>query len=140
MGHRGSDAGGRAGAGGFDYQARVGAYLATHVLAGTGAPPLHQLWHGPLRRIDLETGRGADDVGLAPHAGPPVALRCKTTIQLSKGEGSEFGKTIVQFVQHHNHPGQEKDVLVLATTTAASANVRTHRTGRLCRWLEQIFR
>lgn len=126
MGHRGSDAGGRAGAGGFDYQARVGAYSATHVLAGTGAPPLHQLWHGPLRRIDLETGRGADDVGLAPHAGPPVTLQCKTTIQLSKGEGSEFGKTIIQFVQHHSHPGQENDVLVLATTTAASANVRTH--------------
>lgn len=123
--HR-SDAGGRAGAGGFDYQHRVAAWFATHVLGGAGFTPDEPLWHGPLRRIDLETGDAVDDVRLTPENASAVMLQCKRTIVLSEGERSDLAKTVTQFVGHHLADGHEDDKLVLVTSSAASSVVHTH--------------
>lgn len=121
-----SDGGGRAGAGGFDYQHRVAAWFATHVLAGSSLTPIDELWRGALQRLDLETGDPVDDVRLTPLQGSDVALQCKRTIQLSRAETGESSKTLDQFVEHHCSPGHDGDQLVLVVTSEASAPVRTH--------------
>lgn len=121
-----SDAGGRAGAGGFDYQHRVAAWFATHILGGTGVTQHEQLWHGPLHRLGVETGQPVDDISLTPASGPPAALQCKRTIVLSEGEDSELAKTVTQFVDHHLTDGHGDDKLVLVTSSAASRVVHAH--------------
>jgi hypothetical protein len=85
-----SEGGGRTGAGGFDYQHRVAAWFATHVLAGSSVAPIDQPWRGQLRRVDLETGEPIDDVRLAPSEGADTALQCKRTIQLAQAVSSEL--------------------------------------------------
>ena len=87
-----NDAGGRAGAGGFDYQHRGGAWFAVHVLAGNGAAPTLSLWSTTLGRIDCETGEPVDDCRVTPVAAQPFALQFKRTLDLSAASDSELAK------------------------------------------------
>ncbi len=121
---RRADAGGRASAGGFDYQHRVAAWFAVRVLAGAAAPPVLSLWTGNLDRVDCETGEPVDDIRVGPVQGAPLAVQAKRMIELSSKAGGELANTIAQFVSHHLLDGHGEDRLVLATSQDASGQVR----------------
>lgn len=118
---RRGDAGGSAGAGGYDYQHRVAAWAAVQIIAGEGASGT-QLWLSPLVRLDCETGDPVDDIRLTPAAGPMVCVQAKRGIQLGRAPGSEFARTVADFVHHHLDRPHELLVLVVGPT--ASARVR----------------
>jgi len=118
------DAGGRAGAGGFDYQHRVAAWFAVRVLAGAAAPSVVELWAGSLSRVDCETGEPVDDARVVPVQGPVLVVQAKRTITLSGTAGSELAKTMDQFVSQHLLDGHTRDRLVLVIGPDGSGRVR----------------
>ncbi|MFH9044541.1 hypothetical protein ACH4FA_35170 [Streptomyces sp. NPDC017966] len=119
-----ADAGGSAGAGGFDYQHRVAAWLAVTAVAASASPGIQGLWTGTVERIACETGEPVDDCRVHTSDGQTLALQAKRSITLSQSEESELGKTVAQFVQQHLMPGHEQDRLVLVTSRDASKPVR----------------
>ncbi|MFF3920387.1 hypothetical protein ACFYZB_44680 [Streptomyces sp. NPDC001852] len=119
-----ADAGGSAGAGGFDYQHRVAAWLAVAAVAGSASPGVQGLWTGTVERIACETGEPVDDCRVHTSDGRTLALQAKRSITLSQSEESELSKTVAQFVQQHLMPGHEQDRLVLVTSRDASKPVR----------------
>jgi hypothetical protein len=119
-----ADAGGSAGAGGFDYQHRVAAWLAVTAVAASASPGVQGLWTGTVERIACETGEPVDDCRVHTSDGRTLALQAKRSITLSKSEESELGKTVAQFVQQHLMPGHEQDRLILVTSRDASKPVR----------------
>lgn len=119
-----SDAGGSAGAGGFDYQHRVAAWLAVTALAGTAAPAVRGLWTGSVLQIACETGEPVDDCRVDTSDGITLVLQAKRTIGMSKLATSEMAKTAAQFVQQHLLPGHAHERLVLVTSSEAPRTVR----------------
>lgn len=119
-----ADAGGSAGAGGFDYQHRVAAWLAVTAVAASASPGVQGLWTGTVERIACETGEPVDDCRVHTSDGRTLVLQAKRSITLSKSEESELGKTVAQFVQQHLMPGHEQDRLILVTSRDASKPVR----------------
>ncbi|MEU0990894.1 hypothetical protein [Streptomyces sp. NPDC005953] len=119
-----ADAGGSAGAGGFDYQHRVAAWLAVTAVAASASPSVQGMWSGTVERIACETGEPVDDCRVHTSDGQTLALQAKRSITLSTSEESELGKTVAQFVQQHLLPGHEQDQLVLVTSRDASKPVR----------------
>lgn len=119
-----SDAGGSAGAGGFDYQHRVAAWLAVTALAGTAAPAARGLWTGSVQRIACETGEPVDDCRVDTSDGITLVLQAKRTIGMSILVTSEMAKTAAQFVQQHLLPDHAHERLVLVTSSEASGTVR----------------
>jgi len=117
-------AGGSAAAGGFDYQDRCAAWFLVHLLAGAAAASPPDVWTGSLSRIDCETGQPVDDVCATSEAGIRVAAQMKHVIELRTARGSEFAKTVRQFIGHHRSPGHEHDRLVLCTTSKTGAPIR----------------
>lgn len=119
-----ADAGGSAGAGGFDYQHRVAAWLAVTAVAASASPSIQGLWTGTVERIACETGEPVDDCRVHTSDGRTLAIQAKRSITLSQARESELGKTVAQFVQQHLMPGHEQDRLVLVTSRDASKPVR----------------
>ncbi|MFJ7164365.1 hypothetical protein ACIQUV_02530 [Streptomyces globosus] len=119
-----SDAGGSAGAGGFDFQDRVAAWFAVAILASEAAAPVQGLWTGAVEQVACETGEPVDDCRVRTTAGVTLALQAKRSITLGATETSELAKTIGQFVAQHLLPGRDADRLVLVTTSEASGAVR----------------
>ncbi|MFE3237549.1 hypothetical protein ACFXKJ_36185 [Kitasatospora indigofera] len=121
-----SDAGGSAGAGGFDFQDRVAAWFAVAVLAGEAAAPVHGLWTGTVQQVACETGEPVDDCRVRTADGVTLALQAKRSITLGIAETSELAKTVKQFVAQHLLPGHDDDRLILVTTSEASGAVRNN--------------
>ncbi|MFJ7297807.1 NACHT domain-containing protein [Streptomyces collinus] len=119
-----ADAGGSAGAGGFDYQHRVAAWLAVTAVAASASPGVQGLWTGTVERIACETGEPVDDCRVRTSDGRTLAIQAKRSITLSKSEESELGKTVAQFVEQHLMSGHEQDQLILVTSRDASKPVR----------------
>ncbi|MVO90585.1 hypothetical protein GPA10_39005 [Streptomyces sp. p1417] len=119
-----ADTGGSAGAGGFDYQHRMAAWLAVTAVAASASPGVQGLWTGAVEQIACETGEPVDDCRVRTSDGQTLALQAKRSITLSQTKESEFGKTIAQFVEQHLMPGHEQDRLVLVTSRDASKPVR----------------
>ncbi|PBC69698.1 hypothetical protein BX265_7043 [Streptomyces sp. TLI_235] len=126
-----SDAGGSAGAGGFDFQDRVAAWFAVAVLAGEAAAPVQGLWTGAVQRVACETGDPVDDCRVRTSDGVTLALQAKRSITLGTAETSELAKTVGQFVAQHLSPGHEENRLVLVTTSEASGSVRMSATAEI---------
>lgn len=124
MASRRSDAGGRGGAGGFNYQHRVSAWSAAQILAGPGAAPVTALWTSHLVRLDCETGEPVDDVKLRPAVGPPVCLQAKRTLSLGAGPTSDLAGVATQFVRHHLDEGRREDRLALVVGPGSSGRIR----------------
>lgn len=118
------NAGGRAGAGGFDYQHRVAAWLAVRILAASAASPVLPLWTTALERIDCETGEPVDDCRLTQRAGPAFVAQCKRTIDLSTAADGELAKTFAQFVDHYRLEAHRDDNMALVTSSEASGSIR----------------
>lgn len=91
--------GGAATSAGIVFQANVGVYLATLILANSDVSDLFGL--GPnaqLTAMRAETGEPIDDVLGYTSYGGVVFVQAKTQLSLSNAESSEFSKVIKQFV------------------------------------------
>ena len=95
-----STTGGAAAAGGMDFQHRVAAWLAVHVLAekDTSLP-----WRLPsdvtLESIRCETEQPVDDVLVCTSVSGVCFLQVKKTLRLSSSGDSELASTVDQFVR-----------------------------------------
>ncbi|MFC8664025.1 hypothetical protein [Streptomyces sp. NPDC057199] len=126
-----TDAGGSAGAAGFDYQARVAAWFASQVLAGAAAAGVRGLYSGAVLEVSCETGAPVDDCSVRLAEGAVLALQAKRSITLGTTQDSELAKTVGQFVQQHLWPGHASDQMVLVTTSDAPATVTKDLAGVL---------
>lgn len=79
-----SDAGGSAGAGGFDFQDRVAAWFAVATLASEAAAPVQGLWTGAIEQVACETGEPVDDCRVTTD-GITLALQAKRSYGLNGG-------------------------------------------------------
>ncbi|MEV7504834.1 hypothetical protein [Streptomyces sp. NPDC093018] len=119
-----SDAGGSAGAGGFDFQDRVAAWFAVATLASEAAAPVQGLWTGAVEQVACETGEPVDDCRVHTTDGITLALQAKRSITLGTTKTTELAKTVRQFVAQYLLPEHDDDRLVLVTTSEASGAVR----------------
>lgn len=93
-------AGGRATEGGMDFQAEVGTWLASHLLARMPVGGRFGLANVALpTAIQLETGDGLDDIRLDQDDASSIDLQSKTSAGLAKSSKSPLGKTISQLVR-----------------------------------------
>lgn len=93
-------AGGRATESGMDFQAEVGTWLASHLLARMPVGGRFGLANIALpTAIQLETGDGLDDIRLDQDDASRIDLQSKTSAGLAKSSKSPLGKTISQLVR-----------------------------------------
>ncbi len=124
--------GGAGTSGGIDFQARVGAWLATAILAEAAAPaPWGWPTDSTLQSLDMETGEPVDDLLVTNSLGSSAYLQAKLTLSLSAAEGSDFASVISAFVLQHiggtesrGRPLRKGDRLVLAVGPACSGLIR----------------
>ena len=92
--------GGAATSAGILFQQQVGAVIGSRLLAER--PLDHRLNLGQAKPawIRFETEAPVDDILVGTSTGGFVAVQAKTKVSLSKNLGSEFGKTVSQFVRH----------------------------------------
>jgi hypothetical protein len=95
-----SSAGGAAAAGGMDFQHRVAAWVAAHILAEKDAAIP---WDLPVDRtlewLRCETEQPVDDLLVGTSADGLVFAQIKRTLQLSKTSNSELASALDQFVR-----------------------------------------
>jgi hypothetical protein len=134
---KGVETGGSAAAGGFEFQAKLGAMFGLQLLAqravdhslglGTAVP----LW------IRFESEAPIDDILVATSLDGFIAIQAKTSVDLSSDSKGGLAKTIQQFVRHWlecrdgdrtdlwNRPlDQARDRLVLAVGPSAPSSIR----------------
>ncbi len=120
--------GGGAGAsGGFTFQHRVAAWLATRML-GEASLGLQEIEQSTPTFLQCEAGQPVDDIVLRTRADGYVFLQAKAgALRLSGKASSELGKAIAQFVAQYRagRPGgaaldSRRDRLVLAVGPACS--------------------
>ena len=127
-------AGGAAAAGGMDFQHRVSAWMAVHILAEKGAPPP---WDLPayvmLEWLECETAEPVDDLLVGTSAGGRVFCQIKRRLDLSEAPNSPFASVLEQFVrqfiacQQRRKPlDPQKDRLVLITSSNSPETIRIH--------------
>src|SRR5215469_8621688 len=92
--------GGRAASGGFEYEHRYGAYLATRILGGGAAP---EAWglpaHATLVEVLIEQDAPIDDVVCATSHGGLAFAQVKKSLRLDVKKGSEFRKVVRAMVE-----------------------------------------
>ena len=130
-------AGGAAAGGGVEYQARVSAWAAAHVLAEQEAEAPFRL-RGSVAGIACETSAPVDDLILVTDAGCRAFVQVKRTVSLTHGRGSALASALDQFVRQllkgsttagdGEDPSNAvaRDRFVLAVGAAAPATVRIH--------------
>ncbi len=123
--------GGAAGAGGFEFQHAVAAWVAVHMLAER---PIAAWETSAPRSIACETTHPVDDLFVSTEDGR-VFVQAKTAMGLSPHTNSILAAVIQQFVEQvaacRGAAGVQpldsaRDRLVLATSEAASSSFRTH--------------
>lgn len=147
-----SDAGGAAGQAGANYQARIAAWLAVRMLAGSAASPLYGLAADVrLTLVRCQTESPVDDVVVSTSENGFLFVQAKNRIAtLSVAQDSEFGKVIAQFVQQFLSMRQrvegvewrrpldpEKDRLVL-TIGSRSTSTLTETLGPLLQRFREL--
>ncbi len=133
--------GGAAAAGGMDFQHRVAAWVAVHVLAEKSATAP---WDLPadtaLDWLRCETEQPVDDLLVGCSGGGQVFAQIKRTLQLSSAPNSNFASVLDQFVRQfiagRNKTGGSRsmgrpldprhDRLVLITSPTSSQPIRIH--------------
>ncbi len=141
-------AGGAAAAGGMDFQHRVAAWVATHILAEEDVtPPWDLPSETTLAWIQCEISQPVDDLLVGTSMNGHVFAQIKRTLQLSKTAGSELASAFDQFVRQFltcrtGNAGKlpwdrplnpELDRLLLITSPNSSEPVRIHLSAVLCR-------
>ena len=127
MGRRG----GPGTSGGIDFQARLGAWIATAILAERSAPPL---WDWPnsstLEALEVETGEKVDDLRVTNSSRSSAYLQAKLTLSLSPSKTSDFASVIFAFVRQYlgeeeGTPFGDDDRLVLVVGAGSSGLIRS---------------
>lgn len=139
-----SNGGGAATSSGIVFQQQLGAFFAAQILSNDPLDPSLILGDATPVRLRFETEAPVDDILVATSVGGFLAIQAKTTVPLSDNEKSPFYRTIEQFVRHWltcrdgdgslewNRPlSPEKDRLILAVSTKASATVQTDLSAAL---------
>jgi hypothetical protein len=134
---KGVEAGGSAAAGGFEFQAKLGAMFGLQLL--TQRPVDHSLGLGDAvpAWIRFESEAPVDDILVATSQDGFIAVQAKTSVDLSPNSKGGLAKTIQQFVRHWlecrdgngtdlwNRPlDPARDRLVLAVGPSAPSSVR----------------
>lgn len=92
--------GGAAAASGFDFQCRVVAWVAVHILSESGASAPWDLPAGTtLEWLQCETTQPVDDLLVGTSSGGFVFAQIKRTVHLSSGANSHLSSAIDQFVR-----------------------------------------
>lgn len=132
--------------GGADFQARVAAWLAAHMLAEEESSPPLDLG-SPIEWVACETTDPVDDVVVGSRGGHRAYVQAKRTISLDRSRASAGGKlkpfpsAVDQFVRQFLEPPEPggaplnpaHDRLVLAVGGEAPASVRQTLAGVLHR-------
>lgn len=136
-----TSAGGAATAGGMDFQHRVAAWVATHILSEKDAAPL---WNLPsdktLEWLRCETEQPVDDLLVGTSDNGYIFIQIKRTLQLSNAAGSGLSSALDQFVRQflatcnrttgvlpsERSLDPARDRLVLITSPSSSALIRLH--------------
>lgn len=132
--------GGAATAGGMDFQHRVAAWVAVHILAEKDVTPPWDLSSGTtLEWIRCETEQPVDDLLVGTSDNGYIYAQIKRRIRLSKSAESELASALDQFVRQFitcrsassgqvcNRPLEpEKDRLVLITSASSSRPIKDH--------------
>jgi len=136
-----SSAGGAAAAGGMDFQHRVAAWVAVHILAEKDVnPPWNLPADTTLEWLRCENEQPVDDLLVGASNDGFVFAQIKRRLSLSKGVTSDLASALDQFVhqviacrrkttamQHMDRPlDPEKDRLVLITSSDSSESIRVH--------------
>lgn len=101
-----SSAGGAAAAGGVDYQALVGAYVAVRILAESAVSPLWDLPENvAFTGLRVESGAAVDDVFITTSACGHVFVQAKRTVRMSDRLDSTIGDAFKQFVALYRTAG-----------------------------------
>lgn len=124
--------GGAATAGGMEYQHRVAAWVAVHILAESAVSvPWNFPEEFPLISLQCETNQPVDDLLVETQEGKRAFIQAKRTLISSKAVASDFAKVIDQFVRQFQAGQQEKkpldpitDRLVLVVGPEASSTIR----------------
>jgi hypothetical protein len=120
------NAGGRATEAGMDFQAKVGTWLAAHLLARTPVGGRFGLANTALPvSIQLETGDGLDDIRLDQDDYSRIDLQTKTSAGLTASPKSPLGKTVSQLVRvmiDARTAGVALDPAKVRTVLAVAAN------------------
>jgi len=131
--------GGAATASGMDYQNRVAAWVATHILAEKDAnPPWDFATETTLEWLRCETDQPVDDLMVGTSAKWLVFAQIKRTMQLTESESSDLASALDQFVRQllacrtkttGTQPWDRaldpsRDRLLLITSPSSSAPVR----------------
>lgn len=137
----GASAGGAAAAGGMEFQHRVAAWVAAHILAEKEATPPWDLPAGAtLEWLRCETDEPVDDLLVGTSANGLVFAQVKRTLQLSEAADSVLASVLDQFVRQFvtcrgkvagSQPWDRpldpaRDRLVLVTSPNSSKPVRLH--------------
>lgn len=93
--------GGDAAQGGFEFQNKVAAYFAAHILAGSRVPFLELPDGVLLTRIELETTTAVDDILLLTSAGGLCFINVKRGVVPSGEYKSPIGSVLDQFVRQY---------------------------------------
>jgi hypothetical protein len=136
-----ASAGGAAAAGGMDFQHRVAAWVAVHILAEKGATaPWNLPADASLEWLQCETEQSVDDLLVGSSNDGLVFAQVKRRLELSMNVNSELASSLDQFVrqfiacqsrslgtQPMDRPlDPEKDRLVLIISPTSSKPIRLH--------------
>ena len=124
-------AGGSATNAGTDFQNRLTAWVAVHILADQEVSPP---WNLPastvLTSLHAESAHAIDDIAVGTSAQGLILIQAKHTVTLDVGGTSALGKTVAQFVAQFCCSGRSfdpaKDAFVLATGPLSSSAVTRH--------------
>ena len=139
MTRKNQNAGGAAMGSGADYQARVSAWVAVHILAEKGVEAPFGL-NAPVARIACESAGPVDDLVVTTQAGQTAYVQVKRTVSLSSvrhqdGRLVPLASAVDQFVRQfvrgkaaaesgENTFDASHDRFVLAVSAAAPATIR----------------
>ncbi len=142
--------GGAGAAAGMNFQHRIAAWVAVHILAEKGATPPKE-WDLPtgttLGWLRCETEQPVDDLLVGTSEEGLVFGQIKRNVKLCKGENSDLASVLDQFVRQFvdcrtkttssrawdRALDPARDRLVLITSPRSSRRICTHLPAALCR-------
>jgi hypothetical protein len=119
-----SSGGGAATNTGIDYQQRLAAYFLIQMLldmdslSGIGLDGVH-----PITEVSFETSSYVDDMVIKTQNGN-LYIQAKRNISMSDNVGSEFQKTVNQFVNQFLLNTEANDKYILATSSGSSSKIK----------------
>lgn len=121
-----NNGGGAATNAGSDYQQRVSAYFVLQMgLDMDCSSSLDKRNKEKILKVAFETDDSVDDIVLT-HENSKSYLQAKRKLALSDKDGSEFCKTIDQFVKQSRASQNERDSYIIITSNETSKSISKH--------------